>query len=147
MTTNIAFGGADRRRAVITLSRIRAGGGDHLAEARSGGGRSHAMTTAAEILRGRAEQDSRRVLLRGPGVDVSPAGRGGEPPSGAVRATLRDPARPPHIGVLLDNVPDYLFWLAAAALSGVVVVGINSTYRGDQLGLLVRHTDCQLLVT
>ena len=47
---------------------------------------------------------------------------------------LRDRDRPPHIGVLLDNVPDYLFWLAAAALSGAVVVGINSTYRGDQLG-------------
>ena len=60
---------------------------------------------------------------------------------------LRDPDRPPHIGVLLDNVPDYLFWLSAAALSGLVVVGINSTYRGDQLGQLVRHTDCQLLVT
>jgi fatty-acyl-CoA synthase len=60
---------------------------------------------------------------------------------------LRDPDRPPHIGVLLDNVPDYLFWLAAAALSGATVVGINSTYRGDQLGMLVRHTDCQVLVT
>lgn len=58
-----------------------------------------------------------------------------------------DPGLPPHIGVLLDNVPDYLFWLAAAALSGSVVVGINSTYRGDQLGQLVRHTDCQLLIT
>ena len=60
---------------------------------------------------------------------------------------LRDGNRPPHIGVLLDNVPDYLFWLAAAALTGSTVVGINSTYRGDQLGLLIRHTDCQLLVT
>ncbi len=60
---------------------------------------------------------------------------------------LRDRGRPPHIGVLLDNLPDYLFWLSAAALSGAVLVGINSTYRGDQLGLLVRHTDCQLLVT
>jgi fatty-acyl-CoA synthase len=58
-----------------------------------------------------------------------------------------EPGRPPHIGVLLDNVPDYLFWIAAAALSGSVVVGINSTYRGEQLGLLIRHTDCQLLVT
>ena len=58
-----------------------------------------------------------------------------------------DPDRPPHIGVLLDNVPDYLFWLAAAALTGSVIVGINSTYRGDQLGQLIRHTDCQLLVT
>jgi fatty-acyl-CoA synthase len=60
---------------------------------------------------------------------------------------LRGRDRPPHIGVLLDNVPDYLFWLTAAALSGAVIVGINSTYRGDQLGLLVRHTDCQLVVT
>ncbi|HXY91786.1 MAG TPA: AMP-binding protein [Acidimicrobiia bacterium] len=60
---------------------------------------------------------------------------------------MRDRDRPPHIGVLLDNVPDYLFWLGAAALSGVVIVGINSTYRGDQLGLLFRHTDCQLVVT
>src|SRR5439155_11210760 len=60
---------------------------------------------------------------------------------------LRDDDRPPHIGVLLENVPDYLFWLGAAALSGAVIVGINSTYRGDQLGLLIRHTDCQVLVT
>jgi hypothetical protein len=28
-----------------------------------------------------------------------------------------------------------------------VIVGINSTYRGDQLGQLIRHTDCQLIVT
>ncbi len=60
---------------------------------------------------------------------------------------LRDPTRPPHVGVLLDNVPDYLFWLTAAAISGSVVVGINSTYRGDQLAQLIEHTDCQALVT
>jgi fatty-acyl-CoA synthase len=65
----------------------------------------------------------------------------------ALFAEVRDPNRPPHIGVLLDNVPDYLFWLSAAALSGAVVVGINSTYRGDQLGMLIRHTDCQIVVT
>jgi fatty-acyl-CoA synthase len=60
---------------------------------------------------------------------------------------LRDRDRPPHVGVLLDNVPDYLFWLTAAALGGFVISGINSTYRGDQLGLLFRHSDCQLVVT
>ncbi len=49
--------------------------------------------------------------------------------------------------MLLDNVPDYIFWLAAAALRGATIAGINSTYRGDQLGRLIRHTDCQLLVT
>src|SRR5690606_40113102 len=50
---------------------------------------------------------------------------------------LLDPARPPHVGVLLDNVPDYVFWLTAGALSGAVIVGINSTYRGEQLAQLV----------
>ena len=52
----------------------------------------------------------------------------------ALLGELRDPERPPHIGVLLDNVPDYFFWLFAAALSRSVIVGINSTYRGEQLG-------------
>jgi fatty-acyl-CoA synthase len=70
---------------------------------------------------------------------------------GARRASLftdvRDPDRPPHVGVLLDNVPDYLFWLTAGALSGTVVVGINSTYRGEQLAQLIDHTDCQAVVT
>ena len=60
---------------------------------------------------------------------------------------MHDPDRPPHIGVLLDNVPDYLFWLVGAALSGAVVVGINSTYRGAQLAQLIEHTDCEVLVT
>ncbi|MCB1283575.1 MAG: AMP-binding protein, partial [Microthrixaceae bacterium] len=61
--------------------------------------------------------------------------------------SVRDPQRPPHIGVLLDNVPDYLFWLTGAALSGSVIVGINATYRGEQLGQLVEYTDCQAIVT
>jgi len=65
----------------------------------------------------------------------------------AIRTSLQDPELPPHVGVLLDNVPEYLFWLAAAAVSGTVVVGINSTYRGAQLAELITHTDCQLLVT
>jgi len=104
------------------------------------------MTTVADILRARADSDATAVLF---GDDAwtyrevaEEAGR-----RAALFGELRDDGRPPHIGVLLENVPDYLFWLAAAALSGGVLVGINTTYRGEQLGLLVRHTDCQLLVT
>ncbi len=55
--------------------------------------------------------------------------------------------RRPHIGVLLENVPDYVFWLAAAALSGAVVVGINPTRRGAELAHDIRHTQCDLIVT
>ena len=60
---------------------------------------------------------------------------------------MRDPDQPPHIGVLLDNTPDYLFWLGAAALSGAVIVGVNSTYRGDELLRLIDHSDCQAVIT
>ena len=60
---------------------------------------------------------------------------------------MRDPNAPPHIGVLLDNTPEYLFWLGAAALSRSVIVGINATYRGAELARLIDHCDCQVLVT
>ena len=104
------------------------------------------LTTVAEVLVARADDD-RPALLFGDSTwsyrQLVDEGRR----RAALHAELHDPDRPPHIGVLLDNVPDYLFWLTAAALSGAVVVGINSTYRGAQLAHLVEHTDCEVLVT
>ncbi|MFJ8948060.1 AMP-binding protein [Streptomyces sp. NPDC102395] len=43
----------------------------------------------------------------------------------AARAALLPPDAPPHVGVLLDNTPEYPLWLAGAA-----VVGVNPTRRG-----------------
>jgi len=54
---------------------------------------------------------------------------------------------PLHVGVLLDNVPEFWFWLAAASLCGGVVVGINPTRRGSELARDIEHTDCQWIVT
>ncbi|WP_415943764.1 AMP-binding protein [Streptomyces sp. 067-1] len=68
----------------------------------------------------------------------------------AARAFLAAELRtqgPFHIGVLLDNVPEYVFWLGGAALAGAAVVGINPTRRGAELAREVRHTACQLIVT
>ena len=48
-----------------------------------------------------------------------------------------------HIGVLLGNVPEYIFWLGAAALAGAVVVGINPTRRGEALAGDIVRTDCR----
>lgn len=104
------------------------------------------MITVAEILRGRASSDATAFLSGDQAWTYSELAEEASRRA-ALFDELRDESRPPHVGVLLDNVPDYLFWLAAAALSGSVIVGINATYRGEQLGLLVRHTDCQLLVT
>lgn len=68
----------------------------------------------------------------------------------AARASLARELRrdgPFHIGVLLDNVPEYVLWLGAAALSGATIVGVNPTRTGASLEQEVRHTDLQLLVT
>jgi fatty-acyl-CoA synthase len=54
---------------------------------------------------------------------------------------------PFHVAVLLDNGPEFIYWLEAAALVGAVVVGANSTHRGDELARDLTHTECQLLVT
>lgn len=54
---------------------------------------------------------------------------------------------PPHIGVLLDNVPEFVFWLGGAALIGATIVGINPTRDDDTMAREIRHTDCQLIVT
>ncbi len=54
---------------------------------------------------------------------------------------------PLHVGVLLDNIPEFPMWLGATALAGGVVVGINPTWRGAELARDIRHTDCQLIVS
>ena len=55
--------------------------------------------------------------------------------------------RPTHVGVLLDNTPDYLFALAGAALAGATVVGLNPTRVGEHLLADIAHTDVDLVVT
>src|SRR5205085_2180458 len=54
---------------------------------------------------------------------------------------------PFHIGVLLDNTPDYLCALAAAALTGATLVGVNPTRIGPELARDVEHADLLAVVT
>jgi fatty-acyl-CoA synthase len=55
--------------------------------------------------------------------------------------------RPPHVAVLLDNTPDYLFAFGGAALIGGGIVGLNHTRRGEHLLRDAEHTHCGLVVT
>ena len=65
--------------------------------------------------------------------------------SAALRARL-DPDRPPHVGVLLGNTPFFGTVLVAAALSGIVPVGLNPIRRGEALERDIAHADCQLVL-
>ncbi|MDZ4270869.1 MAG: long-chain-fatty-acid--CoA ligase FadD17 [Mycobacterium sp.] len=71
--------------------------------------------------------------------------RDGAALSAALRARL-DPGRPPHVGVLLGNTPFFCTVLVAAALSGIVPVGLNPTRRGAALRRDIAHADCQLVL-
>ena len=52
-----------------------------------------------------------------------------------------------HVGVLLDNLPEYLCALGGAALSRSVIVGLNHTRRDEHLWRDIEHTHCGLLIT
>jgi fatty-acyl-CoA synthase len=101
--------------------------------------------TVADLLRARAEDDAPGLRFENTSWTwrqvMSESGR-----RAALATRLRRPG-PFHIGVLLDNVPDYLFWLGGAALAGATVVGINPTRRGEELARDIRFADCQLVVT
>src|SRR6266545_2827103 len=99
----------------------------------------------AELLVARAEDDHTAILFE----DETVSYRAFIAEAARRAALLRDARRegPFHVGVLLENVPEYLYWIGGAALAGAAVVGINPTRRGAELAHDVRHTDCQLVVT
>src|SRR5688572_4072786 len=105
------------------------------------------MADLAELIRDRVS-DGDRVAVRFEDDSWSWAeySRGCATRAAYLLAEL-DRSVPPHVGVLLDNTPEMVMWLGAAALTGDVIVGINPTRRGAELARDITHTDCQLVVT
>jgi fatty-acyl-CoA synthase len=60
---------------------------------------------------------------------------------------LRIPARPFHVGFLLENRLEFVLAQMGAALAGAVVVGLNPTRRGAPLARDVGHSDCGVVLT
>lgn len=52
-----------------------------------------------------------------------------------------------HVGILMDNVPEHLFWIGACALSGATYVALNSTRKGADLARDIAHTECQFVIS
>lgn len=60
---------------------------------------------------------------------------------------LRDGARPFHVGVLMDNLPEFLFAQFGCALANAPLVGLNPTRTGAPLARDVTFADCQIVIT
>jgi fatty-acyl-CoA synthase len=101
--------------------------------------------TFADLVLSRADDDTDGLLYedqRWSWTEMVAAAR--------VRAQLLLELRRPgpfHVGVLLENVPEFVFLLMGAGLAGAAVVGINPTRRGAELARDINHTDCQVIVT
>ncbi|WP_420879273.1 long-chain-fatty-acid--CoA ligase [Rhodococcus sp. (in: high G+C Gram-positive bacteria)] len=65
----------------------------------------------------------------------------------ALLDALLDADRPRHFGVLFDNIPEFSALLGAAAFSGTVLAGLNTTRRGDALARDIALSDCQIVFT
>jgi fatty-acyl-CoA synthase len=102
--------------------------------------------TVAALLRARADDDGEALRFEGRSWTWREV-VGESCKRANVLRDLLDADRPPHVGVMLENVPEYLFLLGGAALAGAVVVGINPTRRGAERATDIRHTDCQLICT
>ncbi len=103
------------------------------------------MQTIAEMILARAESDSTALLFEDRRWTYRQYVQ-----ACVARAHLLLSRRvdgPFHVGVLLDNIPEYPMLLGAAALAGAAVVGINPTRRGAELERDIRHSDCQFLIT
>ena len=59
----------------------------------------------------------------------------------------RVPGRPFHVGLLMENRPEFVFAELGAGAAGGVVVGLNPTRRGAYLARDIAFSDCQLVVT
>src|SRR6478735_7420902 len=102
--------------------------------------------TVQQLLRERAEDDNVAVRYG----EQSWTWREHVAEASAVAAALigaADPDQPLHVGTLLGNGPDMLRMMAAGALGGFTLCGINDTRRGEGLLQDVRRSECQLLVT
>ena len=104
------------------------------------------MSTVADLLRARFGDDHAGYVFEGVTVSWDDVVRESTRRAAYLEANL-DPDAKPHVGVLLENTPEYLYWIGAAALTGSCIVGINPTRRGAELSRDVRHTDCQMIVT
>lgn len=59
---------------------------------------------------------------------------------------VRDSGRPFHVGILMDNLPEFLFSQFGCGLAGAALVGLNPTRTGSFLARDITYADCQIIV-
>lgn len=102
-------------------------------------------TTLAELLDGRRHDTGVGIAFDDRSWSWQEVVSESERYGAVIDAAVGDGVR--HVGLLLENSPNYLFSLFGAAMAGVTVVGLNTTRRGTELARDITHTDCPVVLT
>lgn len=106
------------------------------------------MDTYAEIIRSRAEDDKVGLRYEDTSWSWREVVQESADRAAALTALVPRPGdRQIHVGVLLENVPDFVFWLGAGPLAGAAVVGINASRSGAELAHDISHGDVDVVIT
>jgi len=101
----------------------------------------------AAAIRGRAADSAERVFLRAGDDTWTFAAAYREACRYANLFLGRRGPGPFHIGVLMDNLPAFVFAELGCGLAGAALVGLNPTRTGSALARDVEYADCQLVLT
>ncbi len=103
--------------------------------------------TVAAALRARAVDCADRVFLRAGDATWTFAAAHREACRYANLFLARRGDGPFHVGVLMDNLPAFVFAELGCALAGATLVGLNPTRTGAALARDVEYADCQMVLT
>lgn len=104
--------------------------------------------TFAEIVRSRADDPHPGLLFEHRSWTWAQVVQEGADRAALLAALVPAPRdRQVHVGILLDNVPDFVFWIAGAGMAGATVVGINSSRSAAELAEDIAFADVDLIVT
>ncbi|MDT0200778.1 AMP-binding protein [Nocardioides sp. AE5] len=108
------------------------------------------VATTAELLLARAEDDNTALLFEEKRWSWREFVAESETRARLVEAEFGAAARPEgqplHIGVMMENTDEYMFWLGASILAGATLVGVNRTRRGAELAGDIAGTDLRVMV-
>ncbi|MET9199936.1 long-chain-fatty-acid--CoA ligase [Gordonia sp. NPDC003585] len=103
------------------------------------------MDTIAGLLHGIGDVDNRGVRCGDQFISWREH-LGASRTRGAALRRVLSPDRPPHVGVLMENSVEFSLLLGAAGLGAFVLVGLNTTRRGEALAADIARADCQIVL-
>ncbi|NYG58772.1 fatty-acyl-CoA synthase [Nocardioides daedukensis] len=103
------------------------------------------VATTIELLLARADDDNTALLFEESSWTWREFVAESAARAALIEAEFPD-AEPLHVGVMMENTPEYMFWLGAAILSGATLVGVNRTRRGAELATDIAGTDLTVVI-